>query len=172
MDLLTTYWMLPVGLAALGLALAGLTLWQMRQRRQARLALRVLSGRRRLLGEEIEERLAQLDGFDDADLADAVGEASMMVDALHVGSLERQAHLQNLEELALAQRHKIAILEHRLSQLQALPGDAPAPIEPEPPADDDEEPVTRERLEDDLLGRIGDLSPRRPKRGRSPDESD
>lgn len=143
--------MIPVGIAIIGVSLSLLTLWQIRRRRQNRLALRVLAGRRRLLGEEVDQRLQELAQFDDDELVQQTLAATGIVDHVHVGLLEQQARLQNLEDLAHLQRHKIAVLAHHLAE-------APAFLAPEEePADEtaQETPASRETLEDDLLGRIG-----------------
>lgn len=168
--------MIPVGIAVLGLSLTLLTLWQIRVRRQNRLALRVLAGQRRLLGEEIDERLESLQEFDDNQLLQDLRDAPARLDPIHIGLLEQQARLQNLEDLAHLQRHKIAILGHQLQQAQAQQT-GPAHDDPPPgstqdkwsiPEDDVEAPpATRENLEDDLLGRIGQhAAPKEPRRRR------
>ncbi|MBT3343897.1 MAG: hypothetical protein HN712_05030 [Gemmatimonadetes bacterium] len=173
MSTIASYWMIPVGIAIIGVSLALLTLWQIRRQRQTRLTLRVLSGQRRLLGEEIDERLEQLRGFDEADLEQKLLAAPGFVDHVHVGLLERQAHLQNLEDLTHLQRHKIAVLAHHLAQTtptdltqeEELPGTGMSAVE-EHPESVDEQPATRGNLEDDLLGRIGQHAAPKPPRKR------
>ncbi|MEC8993330.1 MAG: hypothetical protein VX656_18960, partial [Candidatus Latescibacterota bacterium] len=150
MSSLPSYWMIPIIVALVGSALTLLTLWQMRRRRQNKLALRVLAGQRRLLGQEVDERFEELAEIDEEDLRSRLDVAIGLVDGLHVGLLERQAHLQNLEDLAHLQRHKIAVLGHHLDEAASQAPEQPPPIEDEP----EQRPQTREDLEDDLLGRI------------------
>jgi len=157
---LPSYWMIPIIVALVGAALTLLTLWQMRRRRQNKLALRVLAGQRRLLGEEVDERFEELAEIDEEDLRSRLDGAIGLVDGLHVGLLERQAHLQNLEDLAHLQRHKIAVLGHHLDEAASQAPEQPPPIEDEP----EQLPQTREDLEDDLLGRISQHTPPRSKR--------
>ncbi|MBT4610445.1 MAG: hypothetical protein HOM68_28385 [Gemmatimonadetes bacterium] len=160
MAILAQYWMIPLGIAFVGAALTLFTLWQMRRRQQNKLALRVLAGQRRLLGEEIEERMEDLSQVDDTDLRQRIQASFGFVDDLHVGALERQAHLQNLEDLAHLQRHKITILSHHLD---SAAHDAVPQVEHNT-YEEEELPQTREGLEDDLLGRISQLAPKKDKR--------
>ncbi|MEE3338523.1 MAG: hypothetical protein VX255_19220 [Candidatus Latescibacterota bacterium] len=160
MSSLPSYWMIPIIVALVGAALTLLTLWQMRRRRQNKLALRVLAGQRRLLGEEVDERFEELAEIDEEDLRSRLDVAIGLVDGLHVGLLERQAHLQNIEDLAHLQRHKIAVLGHHRDEAASQAPEQPPPIEDEP----EQLPQTREDLEDDLLGRISQHTPPRSKR--------
>ena len=160
MSSLPSYWMIPIIVALVGAALTLLTLWQMRRRRQNKLALRVLAGQRRLLGEEVDERFEELAEIDEEDLRSHLDVAIGLVDGLHVGLLERQAHLQNLEDLAHLQRHKITVLGNHLREAASQAPEQTNPIEDEP----EQLPQTREDLEDDLLGRISQHTPPRSKR--------
>ena len=119
--------MIPIIVALVGAALTLLTLWQMRRRRQNKLALRVLAGQRRLLGQEVDERFEELAEIDEEDLRSRLDVAIGLVDGLHVGLLERQAHLQNLEDLAHLQRHKIAVLGHHLDEAASQAPEQPPP---------------------------------------------
>ncbi len=164
MEILAQYWMIPVGIAVLGIGLALLTLWQMRHRQQNKLALRVLAGQRRLLGEEIDERLDELSQMDEVQLRDRIQASFGVVDEIHVGALERQAHLQNLEDLAHLQRHKIAVLAHHLETAaqESAAGDGKDLEFDEP----DSSPPSRQDLEGDLLGHISQHIPPKQKRRR------
>jgi hypothetical protein len=91
--------------------------WRLQKR--DRIQLRLHRGRSRLLGEEIEQRAAELIRYDDEMLAPARFDADRALDELHVAMMDRHAHVLNSQDLAHLQRHKIAIQEHALSQLLA-----------------------------------------------------
>jgi hypothetical protein len=121
-----TLWILPAALAFVGL-IAALAALRTRRRRSNRLQLRLLAGRRRLLGEEIETRSLRLAELDPEELATHRSLADASLDGIHVALLEREAHLQNLQDLAHLQQHKLAVLRRRYEELPTLPvGDDPA----------------------------------------------
>ena len=163
MAILAQYWMIPLGIAFVGAALTLFTIWQMRHRQQNKLALRVLAGQRQLLGEEIDERMADLSQVDETDLRQRIQASFGFVDGLHVGALERQAHLQNLEDLAHLQRHKITILSRHLDSAahESVPQAEQDAYDEEPDL-----PQTRGGIEDDMLDRISQHAPNKPKGSR------
>jgi hypothetical protein len=91
--------------------------WHLQKR--DRIRLRLHKGRSRLLGEEIEQRVAELIQYDDELLAPALFDARGALDELHVAMMDWHAHIFNSHDLAHLQRHKIAIQQHALSQLLA-----------------------------------------------------
>lgn len=161
-------WILPSTLAALGLT-AALAALQIRRRRGNRVQLRLLAGRRRLLGDEIARHLEGLAAGGSPDAARV--EADGLLDHLHTGLLDRQAHLQNLEDLARLQQLKLAVLAQRREACAAGHLDfAPTPeAEPTPASPRDGSLVEqRERLQDKLLEQIQrrGAPPRPPRRRR------
>ncbi len=98
---------------------AALAIAHWRLQKRDRIQLRLHRGRSRLLGEEIERRVAELIRYDDEMLAPARFDADRALDELHVVMMDRHAHILNSQDLAHLQRHKIAIQEHALSQLLA-----------------------------------------------------
>ena len=139
-----------------------------RQRRSNRLQLRLLAGRRRLLGEEIETRGLRLAELDPEELATHRSLADASLDGIHVALLEREAHLQNLQDLAHLQQHKLAVLRRRYEELPTLPvGDDPA--HPETSKAQGGIIERREHLEDRFLETIqqrDDAPAPRPRRTR------
>jgi hypothetical protein len=95
---------------------------RIRHRRNNRLQLRLLAGRRRLLGEEIDTRSRRLDELDPEELAAQQNVADVALDGLHMDLLKREAQLQNLQELAHLQQRKLAVLQRRREEL--IPADS------------------------------------------------
>lgn len=166
-DDILNLWVLSVALAALGGG-ALIAALRLRRNRSDRLQLRLLAGRRRLLGDELADRCQRLTdlGADGARQLSLQAEAA--VDRIHMGLLDREAHLQNLADLADLQRHKIAVLRRQLVLGPQPPGDGGPPPIPAgregPPADGIVE--RRERLEDQLLERIQQRADRPVRRRR------
>lgn len=96
--------------AILFLAGAGVML-VLRRRRQEKLELRLLAGRERLLGDELEACLAALEELDDGRIDAARASAEEALNGLHVRLVERQAHLLNYEDLVHLQECKIEALQ-------------------------------------------------------------
>lgn len=114
-------WILPAAFALAGVV-AILAALRIRHRRNNRLQLRLLAGRRRLLGEEIDTRSRRLDELDPEELAAQQNVADVALDGLHMDLLKREAQLQNLQELAHLQQHKLAVLQRRREEL--IPADS------------------------------------------------
>ena len=160
-----TLWILPAVIAAIA-AVALVAALRIRRRRGNRLQLRVLAGRRRLLGEEIDERLGRLDELPVTELAADRRRAEAVLDLIHAQLLDREAHLQNMADLAGLQRHKIAVLSLRQDDVAGeLVDDHLATSEDDVP-EDTGILERRDRLEDKLLERIQERSPQPPKRPR------
>ena len=138
---------LLIGLVALAVVLALLFGWRRMRHRRTRIQLRLLAGRSRLLAEELTDRSGELEtGFDKIESACAAARNSL--DQLQVAILDRQAQLQNYEDLASLQRHKLAVLEYAQRQL-------PEPGEDQPTLDGEAAAqFPRERLEQTLLDKI------------------
>jgi hypothetical protein len=153
METWISYVLLSLG-SGLGLVVAYL----LRQRRAERLRLRLVSGQSHLLSAQLAQRLADLEQLEQEPFAELHAEAAGALDELHALLIERQAHLQNCEDLVHLQRQKV-------SWLAQAPRTAPAPAKsrqakaaqapPPPPAQ------RRDHLEDQLLRQIEDLNKQR-----------
>lgn len=124
--------------------------------------LRLCTGRRQLLDEELARVEDALASFDVAGLELLVVAAARSLDELHVAVTERQAHLLNCEDLVNLQQLKLEALEYGFRQDVASrdPRARPPAGREEPPA-----PRKRSHLEDQLLGQIGRRQTgRRPRR--------
>ena len=138
-------------LAALAAA-AGLLLLGRSLRRRRRIKVRLLGGRSHLLGEEIETRSQELERFESEEFASACLAAESALDELNVSLLDRQAQLQNYEDLASLQRHKIAVLKWSMSH--ALEDADPAVGEREVAVAEQHERAPRGDIEQSLLSKI------------------
>ena len=116
--------------------------------------MRLLAGRRRLLGEEVETRVERLAELDPEELATNRGLADASLDGIHMALLEREAHLQNLQNLAHLQQHKLAVLRRRHEELSMLPAGGDATQKPAAPKTDGGIIERREHLEDRFLETI------------------
>lgn len=146
--------------------------WRLQKR--DRLQLRLLRGRRKLLGEEIERRTSELIQHSDELLAPARFDADRALDELHVAMMDRHAHILNCQDLARLQVHKIAIQEHNLAQLLARemagqPADAAGIGEPGLAEEDHKGEQLRERrdrIEEGLLDQIAQSGKKQPRHRR------
>ena len=151
-----------------GALFAALVLVSRWRRRRLRLRLRLISGKGHLLGEEIAARCHDLERFDVDRLESLRATADAGVNGLHVFLLDRQAHLQNYEDLLHLQRHKLAIQSRAASEIPSandeLPGgtteEQPAPPPPPPRATTLVE--HREQIEEGLLDKIKEIQSRDP----------
>lgn len=152
----TAYLPYMTALAAAFASLAGVLLGRAYWRRRRRLRLRLIRGRRSLLDREIEasdEHLAELEGGDIATVRAAAEDA---LNSLHASLLDRQAHLQNCEDLASLQVRKIAALQHHLGSDDLAGAATPQGAEGThaEPVDSDSPGEHRERVQADLLRKI------------------
>lgn len=150
--------------------------WRLQKR--DRIRLRLHAGRRRLLGEEIERRAAELVQYDESLLAPARFDADRALDELHVAMMDREAHVLNCQDLAHLQRHKIAVQEQTLAQLLARemadrPEDddgsaAAVDADDSPGAEGEGEPLRerRDRIEEGLLDKIAESNKKQPRHRR------
>lgn len=110
-----------------------------------------------------------MDDIDQDDLAAHRAEADQIINGLQVAMLEREAHVQNLQDLAHLQQHKITVLEHRMADV-AQPDAAQSSTTPDTEPESTHEPGIldrRENVEDRFLGAIQKRSVTdEPKRGR------
>ncbi|MSR83727.1 MAG: hypothetical protein EXS58_12525 [Candidatus Latescibacteria bacterium] len=97
-------------LLGLGFAMGLVVLYLLRQRRAERLRLRLVAGQSHLLSAQLAQRQADLEQLEMEPLDELRGEAVAALDALHVQLIERQAHLQNCEDLVHLQRQKMSWL--------------------------------------------------------------
>ena len=153
-------WISPL-LLGLGFTLGLVVLYHLRQRRSERLRLRLLAGQIHLLSAQLAQRLEELERLDRDDLTQMQDQTNGVLDDLHILLIERQAHLQNCEDLIHLQKQKISWLAtapkpapqratrgRRETKAQAT---APAP----------QPPQRRDQLEDHLLRQIDDLNKKR-----------
>lgn len=146
-------------LLGLGFAMGLVVLYLLRQRRAERLRLRLVAGQSHLLSAQLAQRQADLEQLEMEPLDELRGEAVAALDALHVQLIERQAHLQNCEDLVHLQRQKMSWL----AQAPKLPPPRPSrPARETKPAPPSTPPVQRRNhLEDQLLRQIDDLNKQR-----------
>jgi hypothetical protein len=162
-------WIITITLLALALILGLGLLLLARQRKRERLELRLLSGRRQLLGRELDACFVELDAIDQQAIAAQRQQAESALDLLHIALVERQAHLLNYEDMVHLQQCKFDLL--------AAPPPAQDPALTaiaEPPRRKDTERMTRKKplaaaaknqdqdrdrstLESDLLSKISQL---------------
>jgi len=162
---MTPWLLIPSLLIAIAVLLGVSVVLRRSRTRRRRLRLRLLSGHRGLLGDEIDRRTRSLGEVDTANLDAARAQANLGLNELHADLLDRQAHLQNFEDLAFLQRQKLAVLTRSLFAAEAATDHSPglgqeaAPVNsPTPP--DAERGTTfehRGRIESDLLQKIEDL---------------
>jgi hypothetical protein len=142
-------------LLGLGAALGLVVVYALRQRRAERLRLRLVAGQSHLLSAQLAQRLADLERLEGE--GELRAEAAASLDELHALLVERQAHLQNCEDLVHLQRQKISWLAQApVPPPPASPArarQAPKPAAPPPRRRDD--------LEDQLLRQIDELNKRR-----------
>ena len=166
----TGAWRFPMTswfLAAVLLCCAGLSafiLYRMHRHKQERLELRLLTGRSRLLEEEVAQHLEALQSFDQEAFDAQRQKAENALNQMHLFLIERQAHLLNYEDLINLQHYKINILtsasDHALKDLSPSSGpdialDSEPYSEPAAPRQD------RASLEDQLLNKISQLNKKR-----------
>lgn len=148
-------------LLGLGSALGLVVLYLLRLRRAERLRLRLVAGQSHLLSAQLAQRLEDLKGLELEPIEDLQTEATASLDELHVLLVERQAHLQNCEDLVHLQRQKISWL----AEAPKLPPPArparPAPARETNPAAAPPPAQRRNHLEDQLLRQIEDLNKQR-----------
>ncbi len=147
-------------LLGLGSAMGLVVLYLLRQRRAERLRLRLVAGQSHLLSAQLAQRQTDLEQLEMEPLDELRDEAAAALDALHVQLIERQAHLQNCEDLVHLQRQKMSWL----AQAPKLPPPArpPRPAPETKPAPPSTPPVQRRNhLEDQLLRQIDDLNKQR-----------
>ena len=143
---------LLIGLVAAALALFA---WRRVHHRRVRIHLRLLGGRSRLLAEEITNRVGELETqFGDGEIEAACVTARDSLDQLQVSILDRQAQLQNYEDLAFRQRHKLAILDYA-QRHPPESGEDEAAL-----ASETDARLPRNRIEQSLLDKIDDARER------------
>ncbi|MFC1526944.1 hypothetical protein ACFL6X_09070 [Candidatus Latescibacterota bacterium] len=157
--------MIPLLLTAAAglLGLAALGRRYLQQRRRVR--LRLVKGKSALLAQDLEQAVSSLEELQEEGLAAVTEEASRALDELHASLLDRQAHLQNYEDLARLQQHKIAILVRATGDAAAeeTGGGAADETQTRPPEEALETAIEhRDRVEDELLKKIEELRPDPP----------
>lgn len=142
-------------LLGLGFALGLVVVYLLRQRRAERLRLRLVSGQSHLLSAQLAQRRADLERLEQEPFAERHSGAVAALDELHVLLVERQAHLQNCEDLVHLQQQK-------MSWLAKAPKLPPHPSRPAPEATPPAPAAQRrDHLEDQLLRQIEDLNKQR-----------
>ena len=158
-------WIITIALLTLALILGLGLLLLARQRKRERLELRLLSGRRQLLGRELEACLAELDAIDQQAIAALRQKAEGALDQLHVVLVERQAHLLNYEDMAHLQQCKFDLLAAPPPAQDPALDAAPRKSAERASRKDSERPAQKKRdedrdrsaLESDLLSKISQL---------------
>jgi hypothetical protein len=144
-------------LLGLGSALGLVVVYLLRQRRAERLHLRLVAGQSHLLSAQLAQRTEDLERLEQKSFDELHPEAVAALDELHAVLLERQAHLQNCEDLVHLQQQKISWL--------AKAPKRPPPTRPSQPARETKPPAPaaqrRDHLEDQLLRQIEDLNKQR-----------
>lgn len=126
--------------------------------------MRLLVGREKLLGEELERHRERLRAFDQNGLDALRQRAETTCDDLHMQLIERQAYLLSCEDLVHLKDCKKNLL---LSRLEAAP--TPSPLSPSPQSPTPASPPPhqdRTQLENQLLSQIGDRQKTGPRRKR------
>jgi len=160
--------------------LAGLTVfWISKRRKELRTQLRLLHGRSQLLNEEIDRQKNELLTVDEDLISSLRQEAEASLNLLNIAIVERQAHLLNYSDLTHLQRCKFEWLELSEEVDPIAPTAIEAntdPIEkaqprrrPTAPSKQREERAEsghkdRSQIEDQLLGKIGQLNKDQNKR--------
>ncbi|MFH1571464.1 MAG: hypothetical protein ABIL09_25965 [Gemmatimonadota bacterium] len=145
--------------AAVTAAVAVLLLLRRYLEGRRRLRLRLVTGRRVLLEQEAAQvmaELSQLEGQEPSPRA----MADDALNRLHAALLERQAHLENCEDLAHLQRQKMAVLARRLDDVAEGADDAGEVETPSPQERGESQGQRRERMQEDLLRKIGEIQRR------------
>ena len=112
--------MLLIATVALLHALGGAVAWKLHRRRQQRVNLRLLTGRRHLLSEQIEERYEALADIDAQQMAEQTGRSRQALEELGVLLIERQSKLLTFEDLVGLEAYKIDVL-HAARHAAATP---------------------------------------------------
>jgi len=162
---MTSWILLPSLLVAVAVLLIAWGLLRRLRSKRRGLRLRLISGHSSLLGDEIDRRAASLEELDTAGLDAAREKAEAGLNDLHADLLDRQAHLQNYEDLAFLQGQKLAVLARALAEAQSAASEssgagahsgAASPSSPMPTGSETPH-EHRDRIESDLLQRIDDL---------------
>ena len=131
-----------------------------RRRKNDRIQLRLLVGRSRLLKEEIDRRSEALEALDPTAFESARQQAESALNALQILLVERQAYLQDREELGHLQHIKIALLETQVRALaqEAVAGQSPGKGTPaEIGSTEPLTPRNRNTIENQLLDKIATI---------------
>ena len=156
-------WLVPLAIPLCALLGVLFFFQRFRRQKQERLELRLLVGREKLLGEEVERHRERLRTFDQNSLDALRQQAETTCDDLHMQLIERQAYLLSCEDLAHLQDCKINLLLSRLETAPTPPPSSPSPQSPSPASPP---PQDRTQLENQLLSQIGDRQKTAPRRKR------
>jgi hypothetical protein len=128
-----------------------------RRRKDDRIQLRLLVGRSRLLQEEIDRRIEALALLDPKILATTRQQAQSALNELQILLVERQAHLQDREELGHLQHTKITLLENQVQSLAqgAVAGNSQDKEKTARLTAESTAPRNRNTIEGQLLNKIG-----------------
>ncbi len=163
---------LSVFLIALAI-LIGLAIFLLaKRRRELRMQLRLLHGRSKLLSEEIDRQVNEIQTIDEAAIVSLRQEAEEALNMLNIAMVERQAHLLNYSDLTHLQRCKCEWLESteeidtsikEIAPFSHVSGPAAPPRreDPLPPQREktsEREHKDRSQIENQLLGKISQLN--------------
>lgn len=159
-------WLIPVAIPLCALLAVLVFFQRLRRQKQERLELRLLAGREKLLGEELERHRERLQTFDQNGLDALRQRAEATCDDLHMQLIERQAYLLSCEDLAHLQNCKIDLLTTRIEAAQTSPPPSSSASAPSPTSTPSSPPQDRTQLESQLLSQIGDRQKNVPRRKR------
>ena len=137
-----------------------------RQRKKEAQELRLVIGRRQLIGQEIDRYLEELESLDQNEITALRQHAETALDQIHIALVERQVHLLNYEDMTHLQKCKMELLADLSPPPLQAPAENRVELQPEkaptPPATQNHA-KTRDRsaLEGELRDRINQLQDRK-----------
>ena len=137
-----------------------------RQRKKEAQELRLVIGRRQLIGQEIDRYLEELESLDQNEITALRQNAETALDQIHIALVERQVHLLNYEDMTHLQKCKMDLLADLSHPPLQVPAEDRADLQPQktstPPATQNQA-KTRDRsaLEGELRDRINQLQDRK-----------
>ncbi len=165
-ELLLATWIFIATFVFLALLLALALYLLARQRKKEEQELRLATGRRQLIGQEIDMYLEELESLDQNAITALRQNAETALDQIHIALVERQVHLLNYEDMAHLQKCKMDLLADMSPPPLQAPAEDRAELQPKkaptPPATQSQA-KTRDRsaLEDELRDRISQLQDRK-----------
>ena len=129
-EFLLAPWIFIVTFVFLALLLALALYLLARQRKRQEQELRLVSGRRKLIGQEIDIYLEELESLDQNEITALRQHAETALDQIHIALVERQVHLLNYEDMAHLQKCKMDLLADRSPPPLQAPAEDRADLPP------------------------------------------